>query len=299
MKRMLATGRAEARYKMRERRGAFTLIELLVVIAIIAILAAMLLPTLNRAKIKVENTVCQNNLKQLQLGMILYVQQYGSYPSINNRVTGLMPFVRWDWPTNNYDYFSVDGIYGPRYLGPGTGVYACPAYNRLQGYFSRGNDYYAYCQGSYGYNDIGWGQMPAGGLGVRYEPIIFPWPPATESQVLYPSDMISWTDATLEYFGTLPNTPPIIGYPNYRFPFYNGDGSDWNSENFALVLEGKLRSRHTGWAVGEMNQRHNGRWTVAFCDGHVENMRVEDLFNLTNSVARSHWNRDHQPHIAP
>jgi prepilin-type N-terminal cleavage/methylation domain-containing protein len=117
-------------------RRAFTLIELLVVIAIIAILSAMLLPVLSKAKGRAQGAACLNQGKQMMTGVLLYTSDSNEFFPPNPDDGNTLPGYNWcagSAGIHGPQEFNPDVLEDPQrsllitYLGGNVSVFRCPA----------------------------------------------------------------------------------------------------------------------------------------------------------------------------
>ncbi len=238
--------------------GGFTLIELLVVIAIIAILAALLLPALAKAKAQTQGIQCMNNTHQLTIAWISYAQDYNDRLVINDNTangggyTG--PITCWcdgeiDWSVGaNNDNTNFTLLSNPRrallapYYAGGWRVYKCPA-----------DIYLAPRQVQAGFQErVRSIAMDAWlGAGEKY----YSWVPAITnmSRLIHPAPSMTWV--------------MVDEHPD--------------SINDAMIYENPTMPANSGEFVDIPASYHNKACGFSFADGHSE---IHKWFNDRNWI---------------
>ena len=233
------------------KRNGFTLIELLVVIAIISILAAILFPVFARARENARRASCMSNLKQIGIGVMMYVQDYDeTYPmSLNYGANG------------TYDANDVSWVDAIQPYVKSTQVFYCPS----TGYQSPYN-------GNYGTNEI-----------------VMPFSTSTPSSIKMaavnsPSQLYLIFDYGT-YYASYWNVSTTTSGGDWNYlPGAGENGTDTYCSNITAVPGemDRLSDCNSG--------RHFDGVNVVFADGHVKWLRSSVMVDESRKGNLGAWN---------
>ena len=272
--------------KQRRARG-FTLIELLVVVAIIALLVAILLPTLTRARAQARNAVCKSNLREYGKAGAYYAADYNDVfpPHVHewdNTPDG-MGYPHW---FNLLDYYWFGEFILPdqelQASEQQLRIARCPDLeaNRQDG----DSDWeweYSHRYIGYGYNAYWLG------LYAWREDVVSSWPNAEThrwtkiTDVLSPAQCIQFADSSpADYQGGQYSS-------TLMYPFMASLGEGVSTRHFATGNTVRYRYR------GETFWYPNGQGNICYVDGHVGERRSEDVNDIVHR--RYLWDHKQRP----
>lgn len=245
---MLQT-RSHSRLALACREG-FTLIELLVVIAIIAILAAMLLPALSRAKAKAQTTQCINNMKQLQLCWHMYCDDNNdSLPPNGTQAMGTS-WVDGSAHSDTTPLFIEAGLLYP--YNKSHAIYACPANQRRLPIATAPDALY-------------W-HAPLGALEPMPRTCSINITLGGFSSSTQPGGTFSRNGATLTTLAK--STQMVAPYPAPALMLAFVDENEFSIEDGCFAVYPLSSGVNQWWNLA--GNRHNGCCTFSFADSHTE-----------------------------
>lgn len=244
---------------------AFTLIELLVIIAIISLLAAFLLPALSQAKALAKFIKCKNNLKQIGLGMQMYVHDTTRFPMYGRTMShneplgskwykDILPYIQNKW-TND--------------------LFKCPTYKFIVFDGNSHNDNEIHISlGSYGYN---FGMSDERGIYLRglagkFEgnALIAKDTSVPESDIKNPSNMIMSGDSV----SVTQAKQLVLGLEILSRKLHH---DAWNQ----LVISEKIAGL-----------KHKSQLSYVFCDGHVDGLKIRNVLLSQEEKFLKFWSSD-------
>ncbi|MBI3192380.1 MAG: prepilin-type N-terminal cleavage/methylation domain-containing protein [Pedosphaera parvula] len=282
-------------------KAGFTLIELLVVIAIIAILAAMLLPALAKAKVKAQTTKCMSNLRQMGTASSMYGgDNRDKLPYAGVRMTGWNPDISFDDLLNTYlgEAYTTAELNSAR---PGTAraikVLQCPSDKQEIATYAK-----AGWKRSYGMARHNMGTNAIGGLG----PFATDWPPSAANRTgigmnwdNYPGGAATTSPhwpAGAPISGALPgrtnkvdavfesivlDQSGTIAFADYIADSNVGGCNDaFRISNAATYLNGPSGGPQ---AILKAQDFHNNLFNHLFVDWHVETLAPTATLGTTNA----------------
>ncbi len=234
------------------------------VIAILAVLAAITLTAIGKAKTRTRSATCLSNIRQQLVALAGFVANNDAYPlfiaTTAQRRRHTAQGTTWIssiFPKTGSLNLTVEGT-----------VFDCPGTSRpramdpREGYMEYGYN----MDGLMGVNRVG-----NLGLGGAADTALQEIVPVRQTQVRVPSSMIAIGDG-------------VIGWGNTM------------SDGMSKIGRSATESKNRPSSDRRIRRRHLGQLNIGFCDGHAESLGLEALFSSTSDEALSRWNRDAEPH---